>query len=90
MSPSLSVGRENRVGELLINFQDVAFLLSKDNFSTTFLKSLVEVKALGPSHVLKLWLGVIKGMLLVKYIRSNKDCFLCQLNFIEIIRLSQN
>ena len=39
-------------------------------------------------HVLKPWLGVNKGMLPVQYICSNKSTFLCQLNFIEITRLS--
>ena len=36
---------------------------------------MAEVKASGPSHVLELWMGVIKGMLPVEYIRSNKSSF---------------
>ena len=31
-------------------FQDVAFLPSRASFSTTFLKNVVEVNALGPPH----------------------------------------
>ena len=54
-------------------------------FSQHFLKIVVEVKALGPSHVLNLWLGVSKGMLPVEC-----SLFLCQLNFMEIMRLSQS
>ena len=56
-------------------FQNVAFLPSQASFSTTFLKIVVEVKASGPPIVLKLWLGVGKGMLPVKYFRSNKASF---------------
>ena len=36
-------------------------------FSQNFLKIVVEVKASGPPYALKLWLGVSKGMLPVKY-----------------------
>ena len=39
------------------------------------LKTVVEVNALWPSHVLELWLGVGKGMLPVKYFYSNKAFF---------------
>ena len=62
-------------GELLMGFQDVAFLHSRASFSITFLKIVVEVKAPGPPHILQLWLGVSKGMLPVKYFRSNKTSF---------------
>ena len=38
-----------------MDFQDVSFLHSIASFSITFLQiTLVEVKALGPSHVLEL------------------------------------
>ena len=47
------------------------------------------MNASGPSHVLKLWLGVRKGMLPVKYIRSNKFSF-CQFNLLKILRLLQH
>ena len=36
---------------------------------------MVEVKASGPPHVLKLWLGVSKGMLPVKCFCSTKSLF---------------
>ena len=72
-----------------MGFQDVTFLPSRANFSPHFLKIVVEVKASGPPHVLALWLGVSKGMLPVRYFRSNKSSFLCKSNFIEIIWLSQ-
>ena len=58
-------------------------------FKPHFLKSVVEVKGLRPLHVYKLWLGVGKGMFPVKYFRSNKASFLCQLHFMEITRPSQ-
>ena len=48
-------------------FQDVEFLSSQANFPPYFLKIVVDVKALGLPHVLKLWLRVSKGMLPVKY-----------------------
>ena len=53
-------------------------------FPPHFQESLVEVKASGPPHILKQWLGVSKGMLPVKYIRSNKAS-LCQLTFLKSI-----
>ena len=73
----------------IMGFQDVMFLRSRARFSTTFLTKIVaEVKALGLPYVLKLWLVVSKGMLLVRYFCSTKP-FLCQLNLLEIIGLLQ-
>ena len=63
------------VKALLIDFQDEAFLPSRASFSPHFLEIKVKLKASGPSHVLELWLGVSKGMLPVKYFRSNKASF---------------
>ena len=40
-----------------------------------FLKIVIEVKASESPHVLKLWLGVSKGMLNVKYFRSTKPLY---------------
>ena len=40
-----------------MGFQDVAFLSSRANFSTTFLKIVVEVKASVAPHVIELWLS---------------------------------
>ena len=46
------------VGELLVGFQDVAFLSpSQACFTPHFLDIVVDVKASGPPHVLILWLG---------------------------------
>ena len=61
--------------------QDVAILPPELVFPQHFLKIVVEVNASGQSHVLKLWLGVSKGMLLVKYFSSTKALCLCQSNF---------
>ena len=55
--------------------QDVAFLPSRDSVPPHFFKIMVEVIASGHPHVLKLWLGVSKGMLRVEYFRSNKAFF---------------
>ena len=49
-----------------MGFQDVEFLPFRASFPPHFIKIVVEVKASGPSHVLKLWLGVSKGMLPVE------------------------
>ena len=73
-----------------MGFHDVALQSSQASFPPHVTKIVVEVKALGLSHVLKLWLWVRKGMLPVEYFCSNKAPFLCQLNFMEIIRLSQS
>ena len=64
------------VVEILFGFLDVAFLPPWASFPMHFFKFVVEVKSSGPPHVLQLWLGVGKGMLLVKYVRSN-TAFLC-------------
>ena len=46
-----------------------------------------EVETLEPLHVLALWLGICMVMFPVKY--SNRS-FLCQSNFMKIIKLLQN
>ena len=66
--------------ELLMGFQDVAFLPSIAIFSTTFLKIVVEVKASEPPHVLKLRLVLSNRILPVYYFCSNKAFLLCQLS----------
>ena len=58
-----------------MGFQDVEFPTSRVTFSTTFLKSVVDVTALGSPHVLKLLLGVSESMLPVKLFRSKKPLF---------------
>ena len=81
----------HRVGELLVSFQDVAFLPPTASFHPHFLQIVVvEVKAFEPPHVLSMWLRLSKGMLLVKYFLSSKASVLCQLNFMEIVGLSQS
>ena len=49
------------IGGLQIVLQDVAFLLIRASFPPHFQKTVVEMKALGLPHVLKLWLGVKKS-----------------------------
>ena len=62
----------------------------RDIFPLHFLDIVVLVTASGPPHVLRLWLGVGKGMLPVKYFCSNKASFLCQSNLMDVITLSQS
>ena len=82
--------------------QDVAFLTSHASFYTTFLDIMVDVRDSGPPR-LKLGVGkgivggkkrhgweVSKGVVGGKILSSNKSSLLCQLNFIEIIRLLQS
>ena len=54
--------------------------------SPHFLKTVVEMKASGPSHVQKLWMEVSKDMLPVTYFCSNKVFSLCPSNVMETIR----
>ena len=63
------------LGELLMSFQDAAFLPSRASFPPHFLKIVVGVNVLGPPHVLILWLWVSKGMLPVSFFHSNKASF---------------
>ena len=58
-----------------MGLHDIALLPSRAYFSTTFHRIVVEVYASSPPHLLKLWLGVSKGMLLVKYVCSTKPLF---------------
>ena len=64
------------VGELLMGFRDVAFLPCRSTFYTTFKKIMVELEAIGSSHVLEMWLEVSNGILPVKYFCSNNASFL--------------
>ena len=52
-----------------MGFLDVAYLASRGG------SGVVEVKASGPPHVLKVWLEASNGMLPVEYFRSNKTSF---------------
>ena len=46
-------------------------------FPPRLIKTVVEAKASEPPHVLKLWLGVSKGILPVKFFHSYKDSIIC-------------
>ena len=67
-----------------MSFQNV--VLSRASFYTTFLNLCGRGEDLGYTTCLRTVVWVSKGMLPVEYFHSNK-AFLCQSNFIEIIRL---
>ena len=71
-----------------MGFQDVAFLLSRGSFLPHFLKIVVEVKALGPPRVSITVVGGRQGHSLGKILFLQRNLFLCQLNFLVIMRLS--
>ena len=79
----------NLVGELVIGSQDIAFTPSRATFSTTFPKKCCRSESPVTTPCLNNVVGVSKGMLSIKYSNSNKTFFLCQSNFMEIIRLLQ-
>ena len=56
-------------------FWDVVFLLSPGSFYATFLENRVEVKAFVPPRVLKLWLVLSQGMLLLNTFTPTKPLF---------------
>ena len=58
-----------------MGFQDVAFLPSRASFRQHFLEVMVKVMISGLTHALKMWLGVGKGMLPVKYFCSSRLLF---------------
>ena len=49
--------------------------MSSPTHMSNFLKIAVDMKASGQQCVLKLWLAVSKGMLIVKYLCSTKHLF---------------
>ena len=61
--------------ELPLDFQDVEFLPSQGSFAPYFLEIVVEVKASGLHHDLKLLLVVNNGIVYVKYFHSHKASF---------------
>ena len=71
-------------------FWDVAFLPPRASFPPHFLQIVVEVKALGPPHVLRLWFGCKQEHAPCSIFLLQLILFLCQLNLMEIIRLSQS
>ena len=71
-----------------MRFQDVAFPPLRASFPQCFLKIVVEVKASGPPHVLKLVWGK-QGYVPCKTLLLLQSLFLCQSNLMEIIRQLQ-
>ena len=58
-----------------MGFQDLVFLPSQAGFSTRFHKNCRRGESLETTTCRKTVVGVIKGMLPVKYIHSNKAIF---------------
>ena len=75
MSVSIYLCEASWVGELLVGFQDVAFLPSELLFLPHFLENCGRGESLGTTTCLKTVVGVSKGMLPVKYFRSNTASF---------------
>ena len=71
-----------------MGFQDVALLPSRAGFSTTFFINCGEVLVSGPPHVLRLWLGVSKGIKLPVRYYVLTNTLLCQSSFMEKTILS--
>ena len=59
----------------MMTIQDAVFLPSQASFPPHFLKTVVDVKASGQPHIIKLWLGISKVILPVKYFCSTKPLF---------------
>ena len=64
-----------RVGELLVDLQDVALLPSRACSSTTFFKDCGRGESLRTTTCLKTVVGVSQGILHIKYFYSNKAFF---------------
>ena len=58
-----------------MGFRDVAFLPSRASFSSTFLTNYDRGESLRTATSLKTVVGVSKGMLPVRYFRSDKASF---------------
>ena len=71
--------------ELQMGFRDVVFQTQQVNFIPHFKKPLAEVNASVKPHFLKL---VAECLLSVEYFYPPTYSFSCQLNFLEIVRLS--
>ena len=80
-----------RVGELTPNgFWGCRVPALPSYFPTTFLNNGGGGEVLKTATCLKTVVVVSKGMLPVTYFRSNTASFLCQLTFVQIIRLSKS
>ena len=73
-----------------MGFLDVVFLPSGDCLYVTFLKHCSRGYGIGTGICLRTVVDGKQGMLPVEYFCSNKSSFLCQSNFMEIIRLSHS
>ena len=54
-----------------------------------FLKMVAWIGAIGPPHILELWMVTSKSMPILGHYYSNKSSLLWQVNFITLMRLSQ-
>ena len=75
------VANKTWLRELLMGFQDLAFLPSRACFFTTFLTNCGRGESLVTTTCLKTVAGVNKGLLPVKYINSNKATFFSRISW---------
>ena len=73
-----------------MGYQDVAFLPSRASFSTTFLKNCGRGESLGTTTFLKTVVGGRQGHAPCEVLLLQQSLFLCLLDFMQIIRLSQS
>ena len=71
-----------------MGFQDLAFLPFPARFSTTFCKNCDSSECPGTPTCLKTVFGGKQGHASYEILLFQQSLFLCQLNFMEIIRLS--
>ena len=74
----------------LIGFHDVTFLLSRASFSTIFLKNGGRGESLETATCPKTVAWGRIGHATCKILLLQQSFFLCHMNFMEIIRLSQS
>ena len=72
-----------------MDFQDEAFPPSRASFSTTFPKNCGRDKSLGTTTCLKTVVGGKHGHAPYKILWFRKSLILYQMNYMEIMRLSQ-
>ena len=73
-----------------MGFQDVAQLSSQASFPPTFLKNCGRSKCLGTTTCLITVFGGKQGHAPCRIFSLQQSVIWCQLNFMEIIRLSQS
>ena len=73
-----------------MGFRDVAFLLSRANFLTTFLTNCGRGDDLRTTTCFRTVVGCKQGHAPCEILLFHQSLFLCQLNFMEITRLLQN